>query len=59
MILFATLKMIIFLGKWVLYKIILNFDKTSYVISFMVQMYPSDIGYNSFYQYLGFISKNF
>ena len=38
MILFATLKMIIFLGKWVLYKMILNFDKTSHVISFMVQM---------------------
>ena len=30
--------MIIFLGKWALYKIIPNFDKMSYVISFMVQM---------------------
>ena len=38
MILFATLKMIIFLGKWAQYKMIPNFDKTSYVISFMVQM---------------------
>ena len=38
MILFATLKMIIFIGEWALYKIILNFDKTSYVISFMVQI---------------------
>ena len=38
MILFATLKMIIFLGKWVLHKMIHNFDKTSYVISFTVQM---------------------
>ena len=27
MILFATLKMIIFLGKWALYKMIPNFDK--------------------------------
>ena len=38
MILFATLKMIIFVSEWALYKIIPNFDKTSYVISFMVQM---------------------
>ena len=38
MILFATLNMIIFLGKWALYKMIPNFDKTSYVISFVVQM---------------------
>ena len=38
MILFATLKMIIFVGEWVVYKMIPNFDKTSYVISFMVQM---------------------
>ena len=27
MILFATLKMIIFVGEWALYKIIPNFDK--------------------------------
>ena len=27
MILFATLKIIIFLGKWALYKMIHNFDK--------------------------------
>ena len=38
MILFASLKMIIFVGEWALYKMISNFDKTSYVISFMVQM---------------------
>ena len=57
MIVFATLKMIIFVGEWALYKMIPNFDKMSYVISFMVQMLPSDIGYNSFYQYLGFTSK--
>ena len=38
MILFATLKMIIFIGEWALYKMIPNFDKTSYVYSFMVQM---------------------
>ena len=38
MILFGTLKMIIFLGKWALYKMIPNFDKMSYIISFMVQM---------------------
>ena len=38
MILFATLKMIIFLGKWTLYKMIPNFDKMCYVISFVVQM---------------------
>ena len=49
--------MIIFLGKWALYKMIPNFDKMSYVISFVVQMWSSDIGYNSFYQYLGFTSK--
>ena len=36
MILFAMFKMIIFLRKWALYKMIPNFDKTSYVISFMV-----------------------
>ena len=57
MILFATLKKIIFLGKWALYKMIPNFDKMSYVISFMVQMWPPDIGHNSFYQCLGFTSK--
>ena len=38
MILFANLKMIIFIGKWALYKMIPNFDKKSYVISFMVRM---------------------
>ena len=40
MILFATLKMILFLGKWGLYrsKMIPNYDKMSYVISFMVQI---------------------
>ena len=32
------MKMIIFLGKWALYKMIPNFDKTSYVICFVVQM---------------------
>ena len=58
MILFATLKMIIFLGRWALYKMIPNFDKMNYAVSFMVQMYPSDIGYNHFYQYLGFTSKS-
>ena len=34
-----------------------NFDKKSYVISFMVQMQPSNISYNSVYQYLGLASK--
>ena len=38
MILFATLKMSIFFGKWVLYKMTPNFDKKSYVISFVVHM---------------------
>ena len=38
MILFATLKMSIFLGKWALYKMIPNFDKTSYIIIFVVQI---------------------
>ena len=33
-----SLQMIIFLGKWALYKMIPNFDKTSYIIWFMVQM---------------------
>ena len=30
--------MIIFSGKWALYKMIHNFDKKSYVISIMAQM---------------------
>ena len=38
MILFASLKMIIFVGEWALYKMIPNFDIMSYVISFMVPM---------------------
>ena len=38
MILFATLKMIIFLGKSAPYKMIPNFHKTRYLISFMAQM---------------------
>ena len=43
MILFVTLKKLVFLGKRALHKISNKFDTSSYVISFTVQMHCLDI----------------
>ena len=48
MIQFTTLKKFVFLGRQALHKMSNYFETSSYVVSFTVLIYFSDIEYNSY-----------